>query len=50
MDERNFTFMFFGFAAAWAILAGYVILLGAREGKLRRQLENLRKIIEHREN
>ena len=49
MDERNFLFMFFGFAAAWAILAGYVLYLGAKEGSLRRQLDNLRRMVEERE-
>ncbi len=49
MDERNFTFMFYGFAAAWAVLALYVVYLGAREGKLRRQLENLKRMLEERE-
>ena len=49
MDERNFLFMFFGFAAAWGILAIYVVFLGAREGKLRRQLENLKRMVEDRE-
>ena len=49
MDERNFTFMFYGFAAAWAILAAYVVYLGTREGKLKKQIENLRRMIEDQE-
>jgi hypothetical protein len=49
MDERNFMFMFYGFAAAILIIAGYVILLGARAGKQRRQLDNLKRMIENRE-
>ncbi len=49
MDDRNFLFMFFGFAAAWAIVAAYVLFLGAREGKLKRQLDNLRRMVEDRE-
>jgi len=49
MDARNFTFMFYGFAAAWAILAGYVVFLGAREGRLKRQLDTLKRMIEDRE-
>lgn len=49
MDERNFLFMFFGFAAAWGILAAYVVYLGAREGKLKRQLDNLQRMVEDRE-
>ncbi len=50
MDERNFTFMFYGFAAAWAILAGYVVYLATKEGKLRRQLDNLKRMLEDRDN
>jgi CcmD family protein len=49
MDERNFTFMFFGFASVWVILAGYVLYLGAREGKLRKQLDNLKRMLETQE-
>ncbi len=49
MDERNFIYMFFGFAAVWAILAGYVLYLGAREGKLRRQMDNLKRMLEDQE-
>ncbi len=41
--------MFFGFAAVWAILAGYILYLGAREGKLQRQLDNLKRMLEQRE-
>ncbi|MDW8352916.1 MAG: CcmD family protein [Bryobacterales bacterium] len=49
MDERNFTYMFYGFAAAWLILAGYVISLVRREKVLKRQLEQLRRMLEHQE-
>jgi CcmD family protein len=49
MDERNFIFMFFGFAAVWAILAGYILYIGAREGRLARQLDNLRRMLEDHE-
>lgn len=46
MDERNFTYMFYGFAAAWLILIAYVGMLAGREGRLKRELENLRRIVE----
>ena len=49
MDERNFLYMFYGFAAAWAVLAGYVLSLGVRERKLKRQLEHLIQMIGNRE-
>jgi CcmD family protein len=46
MDSRNFTFMFYGFLAAWLIVIGYVLSLAARERKLRRELESVRNMIE----
>ena len=49
MDSRNFTFMFYGFTAAWAILVVYVLMLVAREKKLRKELDNLRSLVEYKE-
>ena len=49
MDERNFTYMFYGLAAAWGILALYVLTLVSRESRLRRQLEGLQRMIEDKE-
>ncbi len=49
MDERNFTFMFYGLAAAWAILAIYVLTLVSRERRLARQVEDVKRILEDRE-
>jgi CcmD family protein len=49
MDERNFTYMFYGFLAAWMILMIYVLSLAAREKKIRRQMEDLRQMVEERE-
>jgi CcmD family protein len=46
MDSRNFTFMFYGFLAAWLIIVGYVLSLVARERKLRRELDSVRNMIE----
>jgi CcmD family protein len=46
MDSRNFTFMFYGFLAAWLIVIGYVLSLVARERKLRRELDSVRNMIE----
>lgn len=46
MDERNFTFMFYGFAAAWLILALYVLSLVAREKRLRRELDSVKRMLE----
>ncbi len=49
MDERNFTYMFYGFAAVWAILAGYALTLAGRDRKIRREIENLKRLLEERE-
>jgi cell division protein FtsL len=49
MDERNLIFMFYGFAAAYLILAGYLVSLIARERRIQRQIETVRKLIEARE-
>ena len=48
MDERNITFMFYGLAVAWGILAVYAVLLGLREQDLKKQLETLKKMVEEK--
>jgi CcmD family protein len=45
MDQRNFTYMFYGFAAAWLILALYVVSLLSRGRKLQEQLETLKRTL-----
>jgi CcmD family protein len=49
MDERNFLFLFYGLAAVWILLAGYVLTLAARERRLERRLDTLRRMLEQRE-
>ncbi|MEZ5356101.1 MAG: CcmD family protein [Bryobacteraceae bacterium] len=49
MDQRNFTFLFYGFAAAWAIIAIYVVTLVRREHNIRKQLDNLQRMLDDRE-
>ena len=49
MDTRNFTYMFYGFLAAWLILVVYVVSLVARERKLRDELRRVRSMVEDRE-
>lgn len=41
--------MFYGFAAAWLILALYVLSLAARERRLRRELDGVKRMIEDRD-
>lgn len=46
MDERNFTFMFYGFAAAWLAVVLYVLTLVARERRLVEEMKRLRHMID----
>ena len=48
MDPRNAQYMFYGFSAAWLIVIIYVVLLALREGKLRRELDRVRQMVEKR--
>ena len=48
MDTRNFTFMFYGFLAAWLILVVYVLSLVSRERKITEQLKGLRGLLDDR--
>jgi CcmD family protein len=45
MDERNFTFMFYGFLAAWLIVLVYVVSLARRGARLKKELEDVKQLI-----
>ena len=45
MDARNFTFMFYGFTAAWVIVLAYVILLARRGARLKKELEDVKQLV-----
>jgi CcmD family protein len=45
MDARNFTFMFYGFTAAWLIVMVYVISLARRGSRLKKELENVKQLV-----
>jgi hypothetical protein len=49
MGLRNFTYLFYGFSAAWLVLAAYVGILAVRERKIKRDLKVLQRMIEDRE-
>ena len=49
MDSRNFTYMFYGFLAAWLIVVAYIVSLASREKRIRRELDGLRSLLEERE-
>jgi CcmD family protein len=45
MDQRNFTFMFYGLFIAWAIVLFYVISLARRSARLKKELEGVRHLV-----
>ena len=49
MDARNFQFMFYGFSAAWLVIAIYVMSVAAREKNLRQELDRVKKMVEQGE-
>jgi len=49
MDTSNLAFMFYGLLAPWLVLALYVATLAARESRLQRELENLKRVWEEKE-
>ena len=49
IDARNFTYMFFGFAAAFVILVVYVVSLALRERKLSHEIDRVRRMVEQNE-
>ena len=44
--QRNFTFLNAGLWVAWLILVVYVLMLVGREGKMKRELEGLKAMLE----
>jgi CcmD family protein len=49
MSSENFTFMFYGFTAAWLIIIVYVISIALREKKLRQELDRVKRMVEESE-
>jgi CcmD family protein len=48
IEARNFTYMFYGFLAAWLILVLYVVTLVARERNIKKELIRLKSMIDDR--
>ena len=46
VEDRNVRYMFYGFVAAWLVLVIYVISLVARERGVRKQIDDLRRMVE----
>ena len=49
MDVRNFTYMVYGYSAAWLIIVGFVFLLVSRSRKIDGELKRLKSLVEDRE-
>jgi CcmD family protein len=47
--ERNFQFLFYGLAAAWAIVILYVLSLAQRNSKIRQELDRVKRMVNDRE-
>ena len=47
--DRNFEYMFYGFAAAWLIVIIYVIWIALHERTLRAELDRVKRIVEDQE-
>ena len=41
---RNFTFMFYGFTAAWLIVLLYIVSLARRSSRLKKELEDVKHL------
>lgn len=49
MDARNELFMFYGFLAAWLIVLVYVGSLVLRNARLRKELDDVKRLLSARE-
>ena len=45
MDARNFVYMFYGFLAAWLIVALYIISLARRNARLAKELDDVKNLV-----
>ncbi|HLK18011.1 MAG TPA: CcmD family protein [Bryobacteraceae bacterium] len=44
--DQNYTFMFYGFLAAWLVVILYVISIALRERKLRSELDRVKRMVD----
>ena len=48
MDQRNFTFLFYGFLAAWLIVLFYIVSLVRRSSRLKKELDDVKQLLDER--
>ena len=46
--QRNYQFLTYGLMAAWIILVAYVLMMVGREKKLKREISNLRAMLDEK--
>ncbi len=46
--QHDYEFLSYGFTAAWVILVLYVLMMMARQRKLKREIANLRAMLEEK--
>ena len=46
--QHNYEFLTYGLIAAWVILAAYVLMMFARQKKLKREIAGLRTMLEEK--
>jgi CcmD family protein len=49
MDARNALFMFYGFLTAWLIVLFYIVTVALRNARLKRELEDVKRLLEAKE-
>jgi len=47
--QHQYEFLSYGLAAAWVILAAYVLMMVGRERKLKREIASLRAMLEEKQ-
>jgi hypothetical protein len=47
--QRNYEFLSYGLTAAWVILVAYVLMMVARERALKREIANLKAMLEEKQ-
>ena len=46
--ERNYKFLSYGLTVAWTIVVGYVLMMFNRQKKLKREISNLKAMLEEK--
>lgn len=47
--QRNYEFLSYGLTVAWVIMVGYLLMIVARERRLKREIANLKAMLEEKQ-